>query len=1227
MRAFDWTKTPLGPPQLWPQSLKTAVRIMLTSRQPIWIGWGEQLIYLYNDPYKSIIGGKHPLALGQPTSVVWGEIWDVIGPMLKAATTGDTGTYVEAQLLIMERNGYPEETYYTYSYTPVPDDEGGTGGIICANSDDTQRVISERQLTLLRDLATVTADRRTWQEVCEYAAAVLATNSRDLPFAMLYMSEADGQSMTLIAQSGIERGHPAAPDSVPLNGGGHAWGFGAVLAKHVHQTVEDLSSFADLPSGAWSKPPSRAIILPIAVSGENSRAGALVIGLNPFRLLDEGYLGFLNLVAGQISAAIAVAEAYEQERKRAESLAQLDHAKTAFFSNVSHEFRTPLTLMLGPTEDALASEADPQQRERLEVIRRNGLRLQRLVNTLLDFSRIEAGRVQASYVPTDVFRLTADLASVFRSAIERAGMRLVITCPPAGGIVHIDRDMYEKIVLNLVSNAFKYTFEGEIEIALRDASDSVELSVRDTGIGIAEHEVPRLFERFHRVEGARARTHEGSGIGLALVYELVKLHHGTIRVESRLGAGSTFFVTLPKGTGHLATSQSEVSSAMPSTALAAEAFVEEASRWLPLPEVDESTSTEPIGPSSSSEAPNTNDHVLLADDNHDMREYVRRLLRGRFHVEAVGDGAAALASARARKPSLIITDVMMPVLDGFGLLREIRADATLRDVPVLMLSARAGEESRLEGLRAGADDYLVKPFSGRELMARVSAHLELSRLRREGEARERELRNEAEALNEVALVLGAELDLPALVQKVTDIGTDLTHAAFGAFFYNTIDERGESYTLYTLSGAPREAFAKFGMPRATQLFGPTFRGEGVIRIHDVLQDPRYGKNPPHAGMPKGHLPVRSYLAAPVISRSGEVLGGLFFGHPQPGIFTEHAERIAAGIAAQAAVAIDNARLYGQSQREVAERTGAEEAVRRRETQLQALLDQAPMGICLLDSDLTFRHVNPVARPSFGVQGDLKGVSFASLMAQMWPPQAADDIVSKFRGTLETGQSYHVREFADGRRESSAVDYYDWQVHRVPLPDGTNGVVCYFTNITDHVRAREALADSEGRTRQLLESERAARTEAERAGRMKDEFLATLSHELRTPLNAILGWTHLLRKSPPSNEDIRQGLAVIERNARVQTQLIADLLDMSRIISGKMRLDVHGLNSRSSSKRHLKRCDRPPKGEKCVCKASWSQYPSLSMGIPRGCSRSSGICFPTRSSSPPRVAVCRLCWHE
>jgi hypothetical protein len=211
IRALDWTQTALGAPEHWPQSLKTAIRIMLTSRQPIWVGWGPDLLFFYNDAYKSIIGGKHPQALGRPTSVVWREIWNEIGPLLDTALAGVEGTYVEQKLLIMERNGFPEETYYTFSYSPIPDDRGGAGGIICANSDDTQRVLGERQLNVLRELAASAADARTWREACERSMSALQTASRDMPFALLYAVEPGGDTATLVSACGIEPEHRAAP--------------------------------------------------------------------------------------------------------------------------------------------------------------------------------------------------------------------------------------------------------------------------------------------------------------------------------------------------------------------------------------------------------------------------------------------------------------------------------------------------------------------------------------------------------------------------------------------------------------------------------------------------------------------------------------------------------------------------------------------------------------------------------------------------------------------------------------------------------------------------------------------------------------------------------------------------------------------------------------------------------------------------------------------------------
>ena len=309
---------------------------MLTSRQPIWIGWGPELIYLYNDPYKSIIGGKHPWALGRPTSEVWHEIWPDIAPMLDTAMKGHEGTYVEAQLLIMERHGYPEETYYTFSYSPIPTDEGAAGGIFCANTDDTQRVMGERQLTLLRELATATSEARTWRQACERAAQALATNPRDLTFALIYMAEPGSRTASLAGTAGIAHDHPAAAATLSLDEAG-LWSVDDVMRTHQPCVVDGLAGKveAGLPGGAWDGPAKSAIVLPIVPSGEKGRSGLLVVGLNPFRRLDEGYSGFLNLVAGQLASAIANAEAYEEERRRAEALAEIDRAKTAFFSNVS----------------------------------------------------------------------------------------------------------------------------------------------------------------------------------------------------------------------------------------------------------------------------------------------------------------------------------------------------------------------------------------------------------------------------------------------------------------------------------------------------------------------------------------------------------------------------------------------------------------------------------------------------------------------------------------------------------------------------------------------------------------------------------------------------------------------------------------------------------------------------------------------------------------------------
>jgi PAS domain S-box-containing protein len=735
LRQRDWSQTPLGPPEQWPRSLRTCLRIILTSRQPMFVWWGDALINLYNDAYKSIVGGKHPWALGAPAADVWREIWDAIRPRVQSAMLSNEGTYDEALLLIMERNGYAEETYYTFSYSPVPNDEGGTGGIICANTDDTLRIVGERQLALLRAVAAQTTDARTISDACRAAAKSLATDPHDLPFALLYLVDAERSSAVLAGSAGFDGSHPALVQRVAFDDAS-VWPLGEVVEKHGEVLIADLSHLEKLPQGAWERPPHQAVALPIAPSGGAGKAGVLVVGLNPYRLYDENYRRFLELLASQISASVANAQASEDERERAEALAELDRAKTAFFSNVSHEFRTPLTLMLAPMEELLSkaeSGALAEEHEQLAVMYRNGRRLLRLVNTLLDFSRIEAGRVQASYEPLDLSAYTTDLASVFRSAVEKAGLRLIIDAPPLPEPVYADREMWEKIVLNLVSNAFKYTLDGEIEVSLRGEDGRALLRVRDTGIGIPSAELPRLFDRFHRVQGAQGRTHEGTGIGLALVQELAKLHGGSVEVESREGFGTTFTVAIPFGREHLPADRIQAPRTMVSTSSGAQSYVDEALRWLPGGNTPGDAETEAGDSSEDREC------ILLADDNADMRGYVERLLENDYQVMTAADGLQALLLAREHHPDLILTDVMMPNLDGFGLLEALRDDHRTASIPVIMLSARAGEEARVEGLSAGADDYLVKPFSARELFARVSGLLSLTRARREAAETLREI--------------------------------------------------------------------------------------------------------------------------------------------------------------------------------------------------------------------------------------------------------------------------------------------------------------------------------------------------------------------------------------------------------------------------------------------------------------------------------------------------------
>jgi signal transduction histidine kinase len=727
IKAKDWSSTPLGPIARWPQSLRTTMSLVQASSSPIALAWGSGHTQIYNDGYRPICGGKHPVSMGQDFRECWASVFAVIGDAYETAWSGRSA-YLEKIRMFPDRYGHLEETWFTFSFSPITDESGRVAGLFHPVTEMTGQMLSERRTQTVRDLAIQAANARTREQAFWLMAEVLTEANLDVPFAVFYLIDDSGTRARRAAHAGISEA-AAGPEVIDLDRGGAPW----ALAEAFHSSrlveLDDVRARIAEP-----------VVLPIRRAGHRAPAALLVAGVSARLALTDAYRVFYELLAGAVGTALTNAHALEDERRKAEALAELDRAKTAFFSNVSHEFRTPLTLMLGPLEDELGegSALPLATRERLGTMHRNSLRLLRLVNTLLDFSRIEADRLRAAFEPVDLATETAQLAGVFRSAIEKVGLTLTVICPPLPAPVYIDRDMWEKIVLNLLSNALKHTVRGGITVIQHCEGGRVTLRVIDSGIGIAAHELPHLCERFHRVQGAWSRSHEGTGIGLALVRELARAMGGEVAIASTEVIGTIVTVTVKAGTAHLPADQLGPSVERAPGRMRA-AFLEEALHWTP----DTHSSGASAAPSRPADAP----RVLWSDDNADMREYVTRLLSEQFHVIAVANGAQALQAAREQLPDLVLSDVMMPELDGFGLVAALRGDPRTQALPVILVSARAGVEASSEGMDAGADDYLVKPFTARELITRVRTHVALGRMRRSMAAELERANRELEAFS------------------------------------------------------------------------------------------------------------------------------------------------------------------------------------------------------------------------------------------------------------------------------------------------------------------------------------------------------------------------------------------------------------------------------------------------------------------------------------------------
>ncbi|OBG28901.1 SpoIIE family protein phosphatase [Mycobacterium sp. 852002-51057_SCH5723018] len=733
---FDWDAHPLGSVQTWPGEVRSAVATTLTSRFPIviWLG-PDNLFLIYNDAYAQILGDKHPAALGRPAEQVWWEIWEQIHPMLTSVLTTGAATWSDDLMLPLVTGDQPEERYFTFSYSPIIAGDGRISGVFCAVNETTERVLGERRLHLLNTVATAMMETRSIDDAVRVAVTVCAGQPADLPFIAVYVGELRGATPSVL---------PLLPSDLA-----ELTDWGATPRSRAQARLIDGvgAAIPGIEQALAGDCPRQALVLPL---GEAATAGALVVGISPRRPLDEQYRGFCQLLADQLSSALASVVSYEQQRERADALAELDRAKTAFLTNVSHEFRTPLALLLGPLEDAL-SEVPPgsAQADRLTTAARNARRLQRLVDSLLDFSRIEAGRANAKLVCTDVGALTAHIALSFTELCQRAGLDLVVDCGPV--LADVDPGMWETIVLNLLSNAVKYTLRGSISVQVREEPEHCRLTLRDTGVGIAADDLDRLFERFYRADNMRGRSVEGTGIGLSLVRGLVELQRGTVEIDSELDRGTTVTIRLPRSVGAAAADRS------PAGLLdETNPYVAEASQWLTSVSEPAAVTTEYSGPRQL---------VLIADDNADMRAHLERVLSAHWETVLVADGESALAATKKLRPDAIVTDVMMPGLGGFELVAAIRADPELAATPVLMLSARAGAEAVDEGFAGGADDYLPKPFRSQELVDRVASRLSAitrarHRQRRETQLDLMQLDSALQAADSIAGILDALLDSP-----------------------------------------------------------------------------------------------------------------------------------------------------------------------------------------------------------------------------------------------------------------------------------------------------------------------------------------------------------------------------------------------------------------------------------------------------------------------------------
>ncbi|RIB29047.1 hypothetical protein C2G38_1271384 [Gigaspora rosea] len=787
---YDWSSTSLGTMDSWDPAFKNAVTLCLQTAFPAVIYAGPGWVQIYNEAYESVLMTKQN-AQGKPFKEVWPEIYEQSAALFEIVTTTGKGLFREDELYLLERDGYIEEAYFNYTCSPIFISDGSAYGTFCLVQETTPKVLNARRLKILGEFGRRITEVESLESACHIITKILGDNNVDIPYAMIYLvnRKLNTASESLIARlitttfdydckSGwlFPDNLPETPEIIDLT---------KDVDKNYNTLIElkrEAATYSFLKCDSWPinllikdgdhikvllDDGSQAVLLltKISLCDDQVLSAILICGINRRRTLDEKYMEFLKLITNQMNRCLLRARSIEEEKKRSKLLTELNHQKVLFFQGISHELKTPLTLMLSPLDDII--NACPQEAPIMtyfQIIRRNAHRLLKLINTLLQFSNIESEKLDACYRETNIVELTQELVSDFKSMAETLGLDYAIDIPLAdefnqvvGDKVYLDHDMYETIVFNLCSNALKHTWNGSVTIRLyvdyKDKNKMIVLEISDTGVGIPELALPNIFQRFYRVESQSSRSHEGTGIGLALVKELVTFHGGDITVTSVVNKGTTFKCWFPIGCDHLPTDKIQRNNVENPISYGRELYtsrklyLEESSQWVKNSKFDDQNDVDKLSiddknididkmlPKDITFYFSTDNEkkyqILLVDDNNDMRDYLADLLK-EFDVHRACDGQDAIRVLKKlnRLPDLVLSDIMMPNMNGYELLEILRSNVKTQMIPVILLSAKACEESRIKGLDKGADDYLIKPFSTRELIARIQANIELSHLRR-----------------------------------------------------------------------------------------------------------------------------------------------------------------------------------------------------------------------------------------------------------------------------------------------------------------------------------------------------------------------------------------------------------------------------------------------------------------------------------------------------------------